>query len=160
MSERPKVAYWSDLYAGDADELLPAWRKGALDGKRSGLVAHFNMPYIMSGPEGSYPESIDAITAITYVTTKAKRTDFEKNQRKHLDRTTGSLAWMSHDWMALFAGLDDKQITMVGRHWADLCDRFGKKKPWIDTVRGIVRVCKAAKKAKADVVYTFTSAAD
>jgi len=55
--------------------------------------------------------------------------------------------------------LDNKQITMVGRKWADDCDRFLKnKKFFLDIVRGVARVCKEAQKDdRTDVVYTFSS---
>jgi hypothetical protein len=158
MSERRRVPYWSDLYAGEVDDLLAAWRANKLDRMR-GLVDHFHMPYLMAGPWGVYPESIDLLTTITYNAVGAKRTDFQKSWRKHVENERGSFHWMSMGWVALFAGLDNKQITMVGRKWADDCDRFLKnKKFFLDIVRGVARVCKEAQKDdRTDVVYTFSS---
>ena len=40
MSERRRVPYWSDLYAGEVDDLLAAWRANKLDRMRN-LVDHF-----------------------------------------------------------------------------------------------------------------------
>src|SRR5690349_1653869 len=125
MSARPQVPYWSDIYAGEVDDILPAWRAGKLDRMR-GLVDHFHMPYLMAGPSGSFPESIDLLTSVAAFTVGFGRCDFEKSWRQHVENEQGSFHWMRMDWVRLFAGLDNKQITMVGRKWADECDRFLK----------------------------------
>jgi hypothetical protein len=177
------MSFWCDFYVGDVNQIVASVCDDFYPGQPGApdlipdeppfpkfVVAHANLPSIVSDPEEQVANSPDRLTRLVCEVIGVPPIRFadEKVERvvggrdpEEVDEEYG-LDRLSPRWTELFATLTEEQIAIVASRWQDdLAVEFGEPRDpsdpgQIGAVRDVVVLCRAALERGLPVLFNST----